>query len=240
VEPDLYTTSCACGHVYDEHDDGQECTVEIDGERCMCVYFESAEEGGVKVYISGVITNGGTLDEKQRAANFARFYAEADRLRSLGHEPVNPLDLHPAPNDVSWTQAMRVDLRALLDCDAISLLEGWQESRGARLEVRVARELGLVESPVRAAPPVGATAYHAPLAKTLQDCDQVAEHSESDFEPDVCATCAGYGQVANTEHQEPWTAWANLPPGSDAAVRMRLVKPIPCPTCCAAPAEEKE
>lgn len=46
-----------------------------------------------------------------------------------------------------------------------------------------------------------------------------------------CPTCDGCGQVADTDGQEPWTAWTNLPPGSDAAVRIGLVKPIPCPAC---------
>jgi hypothetical protein len=49
---DLETTRCACGHVYDEHDDGQECQVEIvlgpnpyglKTDRCKCVYFEAAD-----------------------------------------------------------------------------------------------------------------------------------------------------------------------------------------------------
>ncbi|AHH20785.1 hypothetical protein NONO_c60090 [Nocardia nova SH22a] len=50
-------------------------------------------------------------------------------------------------------------------------------------------------------------------------------------EPAPCPTCNGAGRVANTDDQEPWSAWSNLPPGSDAAVRLGLVRPIPCPTC---------
>lgn len=50
-------------------------------------------------------------------------------------------------------------------------------------------------------------------------------------ELNACPRCDDCGQVANTENQEPWTAWTSLPPGSDAAVRMGLVKPIPCPVC---------
>ena len=46
-----------------------------------------------------------------------------------------------------------------------------------------------------------------------------------------CFKCQGCGQVANSEEQEAWTYWAELPPGSDVAVRMGLVKPIPCPSC---------
>jgi len=46
-----------------------------------------------------------------------------------------------------------------------------------------------------------------------------------------CLKCRGCGQVANSEAQEAWMYWEELPPGSDAAVRMGLVKPIPCPRC---------
>lgn len=38
-----------------------------------------------------------------------------------------------------------------------------------------------------------------------------------------CETCGGDGRV--------WEAWAGLPPISDLAVRMGVVKPQECPTC---------
>lgn len=53
-------------------------------------------------------------------------------------------------------------------------------------------------------------------------------------EPTVCSKCDGERQVADTDDEEPWSAWASLPQGSDAAVRMGLVKPKPCPKCCSA------
>lgn len=53
----------------------------------------------------------------------------------------------------------------------------------------------------------------------------------------VCSRCNGEKQIANSEDGEPWSAWAELPPGSDIAVRMGVVKPIPCPDCC--PGETK-
>jgi hypothetical protein len=46
-----------------------------------------------------------------------------------------------------------------------------------------------------------------------------------------CARCDGCGRVASTEDGEPWTAWASLPPGSDLAVRLGVVKPLRCPRC---------
>lgn len=49
--------------------------------------------------------------------------------------------------------------------------------------------------------------------------------------PKKCAKCNGEGKVANTDDQEPWSCWADLPPGSDLAVRMGLVVPVNCPEC---------
>lgn len=47
----------------------------------------------------------------------------------------------------------------------------------------------------------------------------------------ACSACAGCGQVADTKSQEPWSYWLALPPGADVAVRMGVVRPIPCPAC---------
>lgn len=49
--------------------------------------------------------------------------------------------------------------------------------------------------------------------------------------PVTCKRCDGCGKVANSDDQEPWTYWLNLPLQSSAAVLMGLVKPIPCPVC---------
>ena len=46
-----------------------------------------------------------------------------------------------------------------------------------------------------------------------------------------CQRCDDCGQIADSEDGAPWHVWANLPPGSDIAVRMGIVKPIPCPDC---------
>lgn len=46
-----------------------------------------------------------------------------------------------------------------------------------------------------------------------------------------CTRCDGCGRIADCETGEPWTAWQDLPPGGDLAVRAGIVKPIPCPDC---------
>lgn len=50
-------------------------------------------------------------------------------------------------------------------------------------------------------------------------------------DPKRCPRCQGCGKIANDDDGSPWTAWENLPPGSAAAVKMGIVKPIQCPEC---------
>ena len=45
-----------------------------------------------------------------------------------------------------YTDHLREDLRAMLDCDGVATLPGWEFSTGARNEVNVA---GLLRMPVR-------------------------------------------------------------------------------------------
>lgn len=49
----------------------------------------------------------------------------------------------------------------------------------------------------------------------------------------ACRRCDGRGLIADSDDGEPWTAWENLPPGADLAVKVGLVRPIPCPDCTA-------
>lgn len=46
-----------------------------------------------------------------------------------------------------------------------------------------------------------------------------------------CRRCDGCGRVANSEDAEPWTMWEALPPGSDLAVQMGVVRPVTCLDC---------
>lgn len=38
---------------------------------------------------------------------------------------------------------MRRDIAALMDCDTVATLPGWEHSKGARLEVLIAERLGM-------------------------------------------------------------------------------------------------
>lgn len=78
-------------------------------------------------------------------ANYPAFREAASVLRHAGYEVVNPVDVH-APERHHYVDLIREDLRMMLDCHAVAVLEYWWESPGARNEVQVA---GMLKMPVR-------------------------------------------------------------------------------------------
>ncbi|NOV25910.1 DUF4406 domain-containing protein [Cupriavidus necator] len=73
--------------------------------------------------------------------NFPAFHEAARALRAEGHDVVNPAEINADPS-AGWLECMRADIRELVTCDAIYLLPGWEKSRGARLEAKIAEGLG--------------------------------------------------------------------------------------------------
>lgn len=87
-----------------------------------------------KIYISGKITEN---------ANYkADFEAAESALKIAGLQPVNPAEEH-LPDGATWADYMRHDLKLLCDCDAIYMLNGWRESAGAKIEHKLARDIGI-------------------------------------------------------------------------------------------------
>lgn len=75
--------------------------------------------------------------------NYPAFNAAAEKLRAQGANVLNPAELggpaeHP---DWDWTDYMRAALALLLQADGIVLLDGWDTSRGARIEYNLAVNL---------------------------------------------------------------------------------------------------
>ena len=62
-------------------------------------------------------------------------------ILSKGHDPVNPFK-SGLPASALWHEHMRADIRQLLDCEEIFMLDGWERSDGARLEWTIAFRLG--------------------------------------------------------------------------------------------------
>lgn len=79
--------------------------------------------------------------------NFPAFHQAANRLRWMGYTVINPAELDEsdsmAPGERPWAWYITRDLRELLDCDTVAVLPGWRKSKGAKLEVYVARMLGM-------------------------------------------------------------------------------------------------
>jgi len=43
--------------------------------------------------------------------------------------------------DIDWQRAMRICIGEMVRCDGIALLQGWQKSRGAAIELKLAQDL---------------------------------------------------------------------------------------------------
>lgn len=89
----------------------------------------------IKLYIAGPMS--GLPD-----FNKAEFARNTDRLRGSGFRVTNPAELF-THTDKPWEFYMRHALKAMLDCDAIFMLVGWSSSRGANVELDLAKELGM-------------------------------------------------------------------------------------------------
>lgn len=88
-----------------------------------------------RIYISGPMT--GYPD-----CNFAAFHAAAEQLARAGWKVFNPAENFGGRKDLPREAYLRLDLAMLAQCEAIALLPGWEDSRGAKLEYAVACELG--------------------------------------------------------------------------------------------------
>ena len=90
-----------------------------------------------RIYIAGPMTG---LPEH----NFPAFHAAAARLREAGWEAVNPAENFGGRTDLPRETYLRADVALLVACEAIAVLPGWDESRGAKLEYLIACELGMM------------------------------------------------------------------------------------------------
>jgi hypothetical protein len=89
-----------------------------------------------KCYIAGKVTG---LPE---AIYRARFRKAEIAVTILGYEPVNPVEL-PHDHDKTWESYMKEALAVMLQCIAVYAMAGWEDSRGASIEVQLARELNI-------------------------------------------------------------------------------------------------
>ena len=93
------------------------------------------------VYIAGPMTG---LPEN----NYPAFNAAEEALTAAGHAVLNPARNGTIVGSNAWQQYMRLSIAQVLQAEAVALLPGWVNSRGATLERRIAKALDLQIGPV--------------------------------------------------------------------------------------------
>lgn len=86
-----------------------------------------------KWYLSGAVSNDPFFRLKFN-------YAE-HQLKRMGFKVLNPVK--GEKDGKAWDYYLRKDIRKLTKCGGIILMDDWFESKGARLEKKVAEELGM-------------------------------------------------------------------------------------------------
>lgn len=89
-----------------------------------------------KIFISGRITGLDISDARRK------FNEDERRLRGFGYEVVNPMNITGSAGE-SWRECMIDCIEELFFCDEIYMQPDWGQSKGARLEHSIARDLGL-------------------------------------------------------------------------------------------------
>ena len=90
----------------------------------------------MRVYISGPMTG-----HPEYAKEFAK---REDMLRMQGHDAVNPARVADIiRTDMTWEEWMSIDIGLLKVCDAIYMMAGYKDSRGANRELGFAMGAGM-------------------------------------------------------------------------------------------------
>ena len=94
------------------------------------------EKNTGKIYIAGKVTG----EDPQKVTE--KFEAAQNYLEQLGYEVMNPVRI---VKDITmpWQEAMRLCIKALVECDHIYLLPCYSRSAGALLECQIAQKLDI-------------------------------------------------------------------------------------------------
>ena len=109
-----------------------------------------------KIYISGPMS---ASDPADFARNVGHFHDAALLLTASGHRPVNPARAWPCRfgwlyrlmerlmgAELAYRAVLCYDLWLLARCDHLCLIDGWHDSRGARIEEHFAYRLGILHT----------------------------------------------------------------------------------------------
>jgi hypothetical protein len=86
-------------------------------------------------YLSGAIS---------KQPNFKEYFKRyEDELNHWGVISIFNPAATDWPEDVKWEKCLKYNLKFLMDSDCLVLLPNWKRSRGAKLEIYVAKALGI-------------------------------------------------------------------------------------------------
>lgn len=87
-----------------------------------------------KIYIAGKVSG------ESMAECTMKFGAVQKQIEAMGFIAVNPLET-VGRWDISWEDAMKLCITALMGCDGMVLLPDWNQSSGAIIERQLAEDL---------------------------------------------------------------------------------------------------
>ena len=99
----------------------------------------------MRIYIAGPMAGIEDL-------NFPAFFAMEDKIKELGHTPINPAVM---PKGLEYAHYMDIALAMVRSAEALLLLPAWEPSKGARAELAYAHSIGIkiINDPSTLAPP---------------------------------------------------------------------------------------
>lgn len=96
------------------------------------------------IYISGGISG--------KANSYTEFAIAEEKINAIGFNTINPHELCMDikrkdfnTEEQHWTACMKRCVAYLSQCETVITLHNWAESRGAKIEVAIARELGFID-----------------------------------------------------------------------------------------------
>ena len=69
--------------------------------------------------------------------NYPAFHDAKGLLEARGYEVISPADL-PIRDDWDWIDYICFDVGSVFEVDGVAILDGWEKSKGARIECRIA------------------------------------------------------------------------------------------------------
>lgn len=73
---------------------------------------------------------------------YPKFHKYARLWRAFGHDVLNPAERFNGRTDLDYEIYINHSMIDLIACDAVAAIPGWEESKGASLEIQYARTVG--------------------------------------------------------------------------------------------------